>query len=152
MLTATLINSLRIGISSIYNQIAETELARWPAEPERITNEWSIVESNLSISNQLYAGNPSVLSNLARLHQYNSLNTALGFYREAGKLRPSHGLTWAIIAELKSGLREIDAEFSVALSNSAIWGPWEPGAQYLTVNAGLRAWPYLDQDDRLLIR
>jgi hypothetical protein len=152
VLTATLFNSLRIGFSSIYNTMAETELARWPTEPERIANEWPLVESNLSISNILHADNPLIISNLGRLHQFKDLNTALHYFRKASKLRPSHGMNWAQIADTKSGLNQFDGEFSNALSKAAHWGPWEPNAQYLTVRAGLRAWPELASEDRLLVR
>jgi hypothetical protein len=151
-LIITLFSSLRIGLSSIYNSISETELNRWTNEKDRVVTEWPTVESNLSMSTKLYPNNPSIASNLGRLHQYRDLGTALMYYRKASKLRPSQGLTWAMIVELKFSLGEIDSEFTNALENAASWGPWEPNVQSLTVNAGLRAWPHLDQDARLNIR
>jgi len=125
---------------------------RWVTESDRVESEWLNVESTLSYAKKIYPDNPSISSNTGKLYQYKDLYASLEAYTDSSKLRPSHGLTWAAIADTKSRLNQIDAEFSVAILKASYWGPWEPNTQYFTVRAGLNAWIQLNTDDRLVIR
>ena len=155
-------NAFRIGISGIYDAMAETEIDQWSKAIEKIEDNRNRVESYLSISHKFNSGNPSTSMNLGRFYEFRALDklqnrkenlqSALHHYTQASKLRPVGSVSWAIIAEVKSQLGELDPEFEEALVQSVRLGPWEPLAQILVVRTGLRNWAQLSGQMRELVR
>lgn len=153
-------NAFRIGISEIYDALAGVEIDHWAKATGRVASEGNTVESYLSISHQFNSGNPSTSMNLGRMYEFRALGksreenlqVALNHYVRASKLRPASSVSWAIIAEVKSQLGELDTEFEEALAQSVRFGPWEPMAQTLIVRTGLRNWSRLTANTRKLVR
>ncbi len=155
-------NAFRIGISGIYDAMAETEIDQWPKATEKIAGDGNRIESYLYTSYQFNSGNPSTSINLGRFYEFKALGklqnrkehlqSALYHYTQASKLRPASSVSWAIIAEVKSQLGELDLEFEEALAQSVRLGPWEPMAQILVVRTGLRNWTQLSGQMRELVR
>lgn len=155
-------NAFRIGISEIYDAMAETEIDQWLKATEKIEVDGNRVESYLAISHRFNPGNPSTSMNHGRFYEFRALGelknrkenlrSALHQYTQATSLRPASSVSWAIIAEVKSQLGELDPEFEEALVQSARLGPWEPLAQILVVRTGLRNWVQLSGQMRELVR
>ncbi len=142
--------------------MAETEIDQWPKATEKIEGDGNRIESYLYTSYQFNSGNPSTSINLGRFYEFRALDklqnrkenlqSALHHYTQASKLRPVGPVSWAIIAEVKSQLGELDLEFEEALVQSVRLGPWEPLAQTLVVRTGLRNWAQLSGQMRELVR
>ena len=153
-------SAFRIGISGIYDAMAKLEIDQWSKASEKIAGGGNRVKSYLSISYLFEPSNPSASINLGRLYEFRALSesrkanlrSALHHYTLASELRPASSVTWAIIAEVKSQLAELDMEFEEALAQSVRFGPWEPVAQILIVRVGLRNWAQLSGQTRKLIR
>ena len=129
------------------------------------TEELELTESRLQEAHTLDPGQPNYLEDIARLDELRALalasgdalageylRRALGYERQAVRLRPGSPYTWANVAVLKSRLFEIDREFEAALRNAALLGPWEPEIQITLADLGLRHWNALTPETRAPLR
>ena len=129
------------------------------------TVEWALARKRLGEARELDPGQPSYLEDVARLDELRTqplkpgdasaqeyLRAALGFQRQAARLRPGSPYTWANVAVLKSRLAETDREFEAALRNAALLGPWEPEVQITLADIGFRWWNSLTPETQSALR
>ena len=128
-------------------------------------DEWQLAHGRLHEARELDPGQPNYLEDIARLDELRAqplepgdaaaqgyLREALGFQRQAARLRPGSPYTWANVAVLKSRLAETDRELEAALRNAALLGPWEPEVQITLADIGFRHWNSLTPETQSALR
>ena len=63
-------------------------------------------------------------------------------------MRPTSPYSWANLAWTKFHLKQIDAEFYLALDSAIRLGPWEPEVQFVVVDLGFALWQQLPAEMR----
>jgi hypothetical protein len=80
------------------------------------------------------------------------LRAAASDYRKALAARPLWPYSWASLLHAGDLLGPVDAEFRLAMRQSARTGPWEPQVQLQLLRSGIRHWEELGAEDRTLVQ
>lgn len=124
---------------------------------------WDSAYRDIHAAHALDPDNPSLMEDLGHLHAEHAVRfrddgkgiwhsrQSLGLFRAAAQRRPVSPYVWANIALVKFRLGEIDREFSAALRQAIVLGPWEPHIQLLAADIGLGAYDQLGMDERKVV-
>lgn len=79
------------------------------------------------------------------------LQRAMVEVRQLTRIQPAAAEHWAELFILKARLGQYDQEAIDAIQNAARLGPWEPATQYLIIDGGTDAWPFLTPGSRDIV-
>lgn len=125
-------------------------------------DDWAVAQTRLENALGLNPGDPGVAEDLGRLHELRSrmlkdedstaeLRRALRYFRSSAVARPTSPYTWANIAFTQSRIGVLDADFTRAIENAALLGPWEPEVQLTLADIGFRYWDRIPKTTRSTI-
>ncbi len=112
-----------------------------PQYPEFIADEALIL--------RWHASSPTFIDSIEQADTL--FRQALSLHEQELEQRPTWPYAWTAYASLKVVLGEIDDDFSRAMHNAFLYGPWESQVQLEIVQAGLMAWPKADKATKKLI-
>ena len=159
LLIAFSVAAAAFGIAGIYRHEAVSIIERWDwpdEEPGPPAWAWEQVHRYLWLANRLAPLDAQILTDLGELYELRAdeapapgegsradRERALGLYRQSLALRPAWPYAWTDVALLKLSMKNVDAEFGLALQRALELGPWQSIVQASIASGGLAVWDKL---------
>lgn len=152
LLLLAAIHAAAVGVASFLSIEPREMLDRWSDEKwAPLPADLDLEEVRLRNASLLDPGNAELLDDMARFEMMKppgegrKIRRELHLLRQSLRARPTSPYSWAMLLFAKSEAGEIDGEYSRAMDNAVLLGPWEPAVQLVVVKAGIGHWRQIDE-------
>lgn len=152
-------SAIRVGTSDF---LCSRALARMEQSSFAASQDDGSVAGMLNAARLIAPENPDVYESMARLEAMRAssdnaeardaaLRRGLVLARHAILLRPVSPYSWNQLLWFKNALGEYDGEFRRSLDATLKLGPWEPVLQVDVAEIGMKSWPLLSGQERVMV-
>lgn len=141
-------------------------MARWSCNGKIDDVEsWEVEKTKLEKANKLFSLDADIVSDLGRMYEFRALeyaawnpeaklnrDTAISFYREATRHRPTWALAWLNLAQAKIMNQQSDDEAFDAIRNGFRFGSWQEKVQQRLLWLSVGVWPIMPDDIKMKVR